>query len=240
MDKQFELTEGKDKSGNLKLCICLDPMNLNKALIHKPYHFKTTEDITHLIANSCVMTVCNCKKGYWHQELDEASSFPTTFNFGRFLYTVMPFGITMAGDIFQWKLDQCFSHLKNVIVIADDIMIVGKNHKEHNLVLTTLLETARKCNVWLNYDKLQYRKTKVDFFRETYMIDGHKPAQTKVSAITTMPEPSCKKEVQSFIGLINYLSKFSARLSELSEPIRELSKERVLFHGDQNTEKPLM
>ena len=67
----------------------------------------------------------------------------------------------------------------------------------------------------------------VDFFEETYMTDGCKPAQTKVSAITLMPEPSCKKEVQSFIGMINYLSKFSTRLSELSEPIRELSKEKV-------------
>ena len=45
-----------------------------------------------------------------------------------------------------------------------------------------------------------------------------------------MPEPSSKKEVQSFIGIINYLFKFSARLSELSEPIWELSKERVLFN----------
>ena len=76
----FVLIEGKDKSGNLKLHICLDLMNLNKALIHEPYDFKTPEDITHLIANSCIMTVCNCKKGYWHQELDEASSFLTTFN----------------------------------------------------------------------------------------------------------------------------------------------------------------
>ena len=30
--------------------------------------------------------------------------------------------------------------------------------------------------------------------------------------------------------MINYLSKFSTRLSELSEPIRELSKERVPFN----------
>ena len=62
------------------------------------------------------------------------------------------------------------------------------------------------------------------------MIDGCKPVQTKVSEINTMPEPSSKKEVQSFIGMINYLSKFSARLSKLSEPIRELSKERVPFN----------
>ena len=228
----FVLIEGKVKSGNPKLCICLDLTNLNKAVICEPYHFETPEDITHLIANSCIMTVCDCKKGYWHQELDEASSFLTTFNteFGRFQYTVMPFGITVAGDVFQWKFDQCFSHLQNVIVIVDDIMIVGKSHKKHDLAFTTLLETARKCNVWLNYNKLQYKKTEVDFFGETYMIDGCKPAQTKVSAITTMLEPSCKKRGKSFIGMINYLSKFSARLSELSEPSRELSKERVPFN----------
>ena len=76
----FVLVEGKDKSGNPKLCICLDPTNLNKAVICEPYHFKTLEDITHLIANSCIMKVCDCKKGYWHQEIDEASSFLTTFN----------------------------------------------------------------------------------------------------------------------------------------------------------------
>ena len=72
-------------------------------------------------------------------------------------------------------------------------MVIGKNHRDHDLALTALLEMARKCNVQLNYDKLQYKKTKVDFFRETYMTNGHKPAQTKVSTITLMPELSCQK-----------------------------------------------
>ena len=54
--------------------------------------------------------------------------------------------------------------------------------------------------------------------------------QTKVSAITNMPPPSCKKQVQSFIGMVNYLSKFPVRLSELAELIRELSKEKVPFN----------
>ena len=189
----FILVEGKDKSGNPKLCICLNLTNLNKAIVCEPYHFKTPEDIAHSITNSCIMMVCNCKKGYWHQELDVASSFLITFNteLGRFWYTVMPFGITMAGDVFGRKLDQCFSHLKNVIVITDDIMVFGKNHRDHNLAVTVLMETARKCDVQLNYNKLQYKKTEVDFFRETYLIDGCKPVQTKVSTNNMMPELSC-------------------------------------------------
>ena len=99
----FVLVEGKDKFVNLKLRICLDPTNLNKAIVKEPYDFKTPEDIVHLLADACIMSVCDCKKGYWHQEFDEALSFLTTFNskLGRFRYTVMPFGATVAGDVFS-------------------------------------------------------------------------------------------------------------------------------------------
>ena len=102
--------KGKDKLGKLKLRICLDPTNLIKAIVCKPYHFKTPEDIAHLLAEACIITVCDCRKGFWHQQLDEASSSIATFNTepGRFHYTVMPFGATVASDAFQHKLDECF------------------------------------------------------------------------------------------------------------------------------------
>ena len=45
-----------------------------------------------------------------------------------------------------------------------------------------------------------------------------------------MPPPSSKKEVESFIGMINYLTKFFPRLNELAEPIRKLVKEKVPFN----------
>ena len=76
----FVLVESKDKLGKLKLCICLDPTNLNKAITREPYHFRTLEDISHLLGDASIMTVCDCKKGYWHQKLDDASSYLTTFN----------------------------------------------------------------------------------------------------------------------------------------------------------------
>ena len=68
-------------------------------------------------------------------------------------------------------------------------------------------------------------------------MDGYRPAQSKVKAIVDMPPPTGKKQVQSFIGMVNYLSKFSACLSELVEPIRELSKEKVPFNwGSEHQE----
>ena len=198
---------------------------MNKAITREPYDFRAPEDIAHLLAHACIMTVCNCKKGYWHQRLDEASTYLTTFNmeFGRYRYTVMPFGITVAGDVFQRKLDQYFRKIDKVIIIADDIMVVRnqQNHIDHDIALTNLLETARRINIHLNYDKLHYKETEVDFFQETYTADGCKPAQSKVPAISEMPPSTCKKQEQSFISMINYLSKFLARLLELAEPIRD-------------------
>ena len=228
------LVEGKDKLGNLKLRICLDPTNLNKAIVCESYNFKTPEDIAHLLVEACVITVCDCKKGYWHQQLDEASSFSTTFNteLGRFCYTVMPFGATVGGVVFHCKLDECFGKITQVIVIADDIMVVGykQNHSDHDQTLTNLLEMERRCNVKLNYEKLQYKKNEVDCFGETYAMSSHKPDESKVSAITAIPLPTNKRQVQSFIGMINYLSKFSPRLTKIVEPIRELSKDMVAFN----------
>ena len=74
------------------------------------------------------------------------------------------------------------------------------------------------------------RSKKWIFLGETYTTSGCKPDKNKVTTITKMPAPTNKRQVQSFIGMVNYLSKFSARLSEIVESIRELAKHKVPFN----------
>ena len=70
----------------------------------------------------------------------------TTFitELGIFCYTVMPFGATVAGDVFQHKLDECFGKIEKVIIIADDVMIAGykADHSDYDQTFKTLLQTA--------------------------------------------------------------------------------------------------
>ena len=157
-----------------------------------------------MLADACIMSVCDCKKSYWHQELDETLSFLTTFNteLGRFRYTVMPFGATVPGYVFQCKMDQCFGHLKNVIVIDDDIMTVGKkpSHSDHDQALTTLLETARKCNVQLNYDKLQYMKQEVDFAVKHTLQAVTSQTKTKSQPLQKCPPLQIRSKYNSLLG----------------------------------------
>ena len=67
-------------------------------------------------------------------------------------------------------------------------------------------------------------------FLDKHIIQVVAANKNKVTAITKMACPTNKKQVQSFIGMINYLSKFSARLSEIAEPIQELAKDKVPFN----------
>ena len=74
---------------------------------------------------------------------------------------------------------------------------------------------------------------------KTYTTNGHKPDKNNVTVITKRPALQTEKQVQSFIGMISYLFKFFARLSEIVEPIRELINDKVLSTGAQNINVPL-
>ena len=81
-------------------------------------------------------------------------------------------------------------------------MVIGKyhNHKDHDLAFTTLLQTARRHNVKLNYDKLKLKCTEVNLYGETYTTDGHKPAQNKITAIVKMPPPTLRKRYNPLLA----------------------------------------
>ena len=74
-----------------------------------------------------------------------------------------------------------------------------------------------------------YKQNEIELFGEIY-TSGCKPSKDKVAAITCLSSPNNKKQVQSFIGMINYLTKSSPRLSEIAEPIRDLSKDKIPFN----------
>ena len=88
--------------------ICLDPKDLNKA-IRRDYHVTPTlEEILPKYNGAKYFSILDAKSGYWNVELDEPSSYLTTFNspFGRYRFLRMPFGLRMAQDVFQHRIDQ--------------------------------------------------------------------------------------------------------------------------------------
>jgi len=67
------------KKPNGKLRVCIDPKPLNKALNHSHYPLPVIDDLLPDLSKAKVFSVCDVTNGFWQVELDEASSYLTTF-----------------------------------------------------------------------------------------------------------------------------------------------------------------
>ena len=61
------------------------------------------------------------------------------------------------------------------------------------------------------------------------MTQGCKPSNTKVKAITEMPKLTTLKDLQTFLEMVQYLSKFSPRIAEIAAPLRDLTKKHAPY-----------
>ena len=211
-------------NGSLRLC--LDPKDLNKAIERSQWYSRTIDDILPELAKSKYKTLKDATSGYWHIILDLASSLLTMFNtpWGKYRWLRLPFGLKIASDVFQERLDRVLRLLEGVHGIEDDILTHGETEVQHDGRLLTLLETARMNNLSLNPDKIQFKSTNCKFFGHRLTPEGLKPDLEKVKAIVKMPAPQSIQSLQSFNGMVNYLKRFSPVLTDLAEPLRRLQK----------------
>ncbi|KAI5750921.1 hypothetical protein M8J77_002494 [Diaphorina citri] len=215
------------KNGDLRICI--DPKALNMNIKREHYALPTCEEIIQRLNGRSVFSVIDMKQGFWQVELDEESSLLCTFStmYGRYSFRKAPFGLASVPEVFSKKVIQIFSDLEGVEVYFDDIIIAGKDGADHDKLLLEVLKRARQFNVKFNADKLQYRKSSVKFLGQIISKDGVRVDEEQVSAVAKMERPQSKKELMRFLGITKYLSKFIPNVSEVSAPLRELTKDRA-------------
>ena len=230
------------KSGDLR--VCLDPQELNKALKREHFQLPTLDDILPNLSNAKLFSTVDIRSAYWHVLLDEESSLLTTFStpYGRYRWVRMPFGCNVSSEIFQKKLFQCLDGLTGIHCVADDIMITGRGETEkdalidHDNNLIALMKRCRDVGIRLTPDKMILRQNHVPFLGHIITADGLKPDPDKVKAIDDMPRPIDIEGVQQFNGFVNYLAKFLPKLSEVTEPIRQLTRKDVPWNWSASQE----
>ena len=205
---------------NGKLCICLDPMDLNLALQQENYPMPTIEEVTSCLHGAKVFTL-----------LDVESSFCTTFNttFGRYHWKRMPFGIRSAPEVLQCKMHEMIEGLRGVEVIVDDFVVVSYGEllqsaiKDHDRNLLLFLRRCDEYGIHLNSDKLQLRMKEVPFIGHVATGEGLHADPSKVWAIREMSPPKNVAGVQRILSLSQYLSKFLPHLSDITKQLRDLT-----------------
>ena len=98
------------------------------------------------------------------EEILESASKLTTFQtcFGCYRWLHLPFALSVSAEIFHRRLLQTFSDHPDVICIADDVVVHGKN-REHDTHLKTSLRKCRDVGIRLNKKKLELARNKNTF-----------------------------------------------------------------------------
>ena len=85
---------------------------------------------------------------------------------------------------------------------------------DHNGNLTRLLQRTREVNLKLNKSNINLRQTERSFMGNVVTSQGVRPDPGKVKAVEGKPRPTCKNELSSLLGFVNYVSKFLPHLSD--------------------------
>ena len=228
-----------EKPGSKKLRICLDPRPLNEAIQREHYKMPTIEEITTRVAGATVFSKLDANHGYRQVPLDEESQLLTTFNteFGRYCYKRMPFGIKSAQEVFQKRMSQSFGDLEGVETDVDDILVWGTTAEEHDHRLKKALQRCQEINLTLNESKCEFGTTEVVYIGHKLAAQGVKLDESKVDAINKMPQPTCKKDAERLLGMVNYFGKFIPQMSMITDPIRKVMKSDVEFKWGKQEEE---
>ena len=145
---------------NGEVRVCLDPSNLNKAIIREHHKPMMVEEIAHELAGATVYTKADALKAFLQIHLTHEASLLTMFNSHRgwLRFLRMPFGAKMSQDVFQLWMDAILKQCPGVIGIHDDMVIFGVDQEDHDTNLINLLNVCQKEGLVLNSKKLELQR----------------------------------------------------------------------------------
>ncbi|TWW70774.1 hypothetical protein D4764_17G0002570 [Takifugu flavidus] len=113
------MVAAKKKDGTIRLCI--DPVNLNKALLWPHHPLKTVEEVIADMPDAKMFSILDAKCGFWQVPLSEESSRLTTFMtpVGCYTFLRMPYGITTGSEVFQ----RCMEQIDDNLVVHQDLKV---------------------------------------------------------------------------------------------------------------------
>ena len=148
---------------------------------------------------------------------------------GIYQYTRLIFGINNASEIFQRAIEDTLADCEGQFNISDNIFVYGKDQAEHDKRLSDVLSRLFERGSVVNFGKCFFSTKELVFSGFKLSGKGISPDQAKVQAIHDARPPRTATEVRSFLGLVNYCSRFIKDYSTLTAPLRRLTKKNVPF-----------
>ena len=230
--KQAELERGTPR-----LVINYKP--LNDALRWIRYPIPNKKDLLQRLVNSRIFSKFDMKSGFWQIQVAEKDRYKTAFvvPFGHYEWNVMPFGLKNAPSEFQNMMNEIFNQFSDfIIVYIDDVLVYSSSIEQHWKHLNKFIETVKSNGLSLSTTKIKLFQTRIRFLGHYIHQGSITPIQRSLEFADKFPdEIKDKKQLQRFLGSLNYVSDFIQDLSQLCAPLRQRLKKNPVPWNEDHT-----
>lgn len=108
---------------------------------------------------------------------------------------------------------------KTVLAFLSDVLVLGKDFQDHLNNLQEVLDRFTEYNLKLKPKKCVLFRTKAQFWGKILSGDAVEADPENISAVKDWPEPTCTREVESFLRFINYYGEHISQLAEIASPL---------------------
>jgi hypothetical protein len=203
-----------------------DYCRLNLAMTHDRYTLPSILDLSSKLHGCKFFSCIDLVKGY-HQIPMAAQDVAKTAiitPFGLFEYLFMPFGLRNAAQTFQRFMDSLFKHLLFVFCYLDDIIIASHTLEEHHEHLRQTFTILQEKGLQINPAKCVFAAAAVEFLGHWVDQHGVRPLQRHVQAISDFPPPQDVKQLQQFLGMVNFYRRFLPGIARMLQPLVDALK----------------
>ena len=216
--------------------VCGDYRRLNAITTDDQYPVRQLTDFTSELAGKSIFSKIDLLKGYHQIPVADEDIGKTAVitPFGLYIFPRCPFGLKNAGQDFQRLMDEILGDVPRVFVYIDDILVASDSMEQHLLDLDVVFKTLSANGMVVQRPKCILGKSSLEFLG--YQVDptGISPLKDRVTAIEQTTPPTSVKELQRFLGMVNYYRRFipnaAAHLFHLFEALK--GKPKVLVWTD--------
>lgn len=230
----------KNQTGQTKWRLVVDFRSLNKKVVDDKFPLTRLEDVLDKLGNAKYFSTLDMTSSFHQIPLNKHSRPLTAFstNEGHYQFKRLPFGLKISTNSFQRMMSIALSGLQaSAFLYVDDVIVFGKNLKNHNENLIKVLGRLRRYNLKLNLEKCNFLKTEVIYLGHLITPNGVKPDPMKYETIKNYPLPKNADDVRRFIAFCNYYRKFIKDFAEIAKPMNQLLKKKQIFSWTEDCEK---
>ncbi|GMF60056.1 unnamed protein product [Phytophthora fragariaefolia] len=220
---------------------------LNAATIPASTSIPRKDVLQNNMAGCTVFSALDMVDGYYQllmRESDIPLTAVSTPSGMLWEWLVMPQGLSNAPATFNRLVTQLFRPMPHFVqTYFDDIFVhsrasEGKTAVEAHLGhLREALLCMRENHLYANINKCIFGADEIPFLGCCLGKDCVRADPEKVCAIVQWPVPVSQKDLRKWLGLANYLHKYSANYAEMARPLTNLLKNEAVWSWNSEAQQ---